>query len=93
MARPPGGNSLPVLHRREDLRTGSLQEAAWQLCEAAMQAAERIELDALPGARCRSCCLLTLDIGQVPACSPDIALRHFTTKIALHELSSHLLCS
>lgn len=63
MARPLQ-TPLPDLHRREDLRKGSLQEAAWQLCEAAMQAAERVELDALPGAPCRSCRLLPRDLGH-----------------------------
>ena len=60
MLRPLQTHS-PDLDRREDVRKGSLQEAAWQLCEAAVQAAERIELDALPGAPCRSSCLLALD--------------------------------
>ncbi|KAK9837319.1 hypothetical protein WJX81_006048 [Elliptochloris bilobata] len=32
----------------ENLRSGSLQEAAWQLCEAATQVAERVQLDAVP---------------------------------------------
>ena len=45
-----------------------------------MQAAERIELDALPGAPYRSWCVLTQDLGHVSACTPD-----HSTKILQHR--------